>query len=176
VTNHLSARISKVAAALLAASALNGCTHVYMVHAVSTGGRVGSFHVPAPVELVNAQDSTERRSIGDTNYDHFYGDMHGWTATMITVMAKELRERGMPASSSGAAKQLRVAITHAQMYFGFSNVRCVVNIRIETPEKTKEFEGEAASGWTPSKACDVAVARGVAEVLNDPAVLAYIAS
>jgi hypothetical protein len=161
-------------AALLAALLGVGCTHSYVVRQVSTGGRVGEFRVPNAVELRNAQDDSQEVLLGQQGIHKYVADLRAWTDIAIATMQADLSERGMPASPS-PARSLELAVTRATFYAGFANIRCIVMLDVETGDGFRaSYEGNAASGMTLYKACDVAVARAVALALSHPRVLVYL--
>jgi hypothetical protein len=74
-----------------------------------------------------------------------------------------------------AQKELKLTVTKANVYWGFAAIRCIVYLKVETGDGyTREFEGNNPSPWTLYRACDGAITRAVAAMLNDDMILNYI--
>lgn len=152
-----------------------GCTHYYVPnqHPV-TPGMVPDFSGHDSVAVINTYESGKMTLIGTQGAHKWMGDMRLWTDTAVGVLENELQLRGIKVTGEGA-KELKLAITHANVYWGFATIRCILSLKVETGEGyTNIFEGNNSSPWTLYRACDGAVTRAVEAMLNDENILKYL--
>ncbi len=149
----------------------SGCTSYYVPKQYpATAGMVPDFTSDNAIAVINAHETGKMTNLGYK----FMGDMQLWTDTAIGVLENELQIRKINVTGE-ASKTLKLAITHANIYVGFSTYRCVLTLRVETGEGySKEFEGNNSSPWLLERACDGAVTRAVEAMLNDEEILKYI--
>ena len=152
-----------------------GCTHYYVPtqHPV-TKGMVPDFSSISGVAVTNTYTSGKMTLIGTQGVHKWMGDMQLWTDTAVGVLEKELQLREINTEGE-AAKELKLTVTHANTYWGFTSIRCILFMKVETGEGYENtFEGNNSSPWTLYRACDGAVTRAVEAMLNDDKILQYI--
>ena len=72
-------------------------------------------------------------------------------------------------------KELKLAITRVNLFWGAWAIRCILSLRVETGDGyIQEFEGNNASPSTLYRACDGAVTKAVAALLNDGQIRQYL--
>jgi len=152
-----------------------GCTHYYVPkqHPV-TAGMVPDFTGHDSVAVINAHNSGKLTLISTRGAHKWMGDMQLWTDTAVGVLENELQLRGIKITGE-ASKELRLTVTHANVYWGFATIRCILSLKVDTGEGyTNIFEGNNSSPWTLYRACDGAVTRAVEAMLNDEKILQYL--
>ena len=99
---------------------------------------------------------------------------NGETIRSYWTLRNRIFEERMQALEN-AQKELKLTVTQARLYWGFSAIRCIVYLKVETGDGySNEFEGNNASPATLYRACDGAITRAVAAMLNDDMILNYI--
>jgi hypothetical protein len=100
--------------------------------------------------------------------------MQKWTDTAAGLLKSELEKRGFDVTQ-GSPKEIKLTVLRANLYWGFAAIRCILFLKVETSDGyTHEYEGNNASGWTLYRACDGAVTRAIAAMLEDKVILAYL--
>ena len=137
---------------------------------------VPEFKIKEQVSIINAQTSTKEVLIGSQGIHKWLGNLQKWTDVASGLLKTELEKRGATVNE-GSPKVLKLAITRVNLFWGFSAIRCILYLRVETEDGyIKEYEGNNASPWTLYRACDGAVTKAVAAVLNDEKIFRYIRS
>ena len=152
-----------------------GCTQRYVPKQYPIRpDMVPEFRGSQTVTIINAQASSEEVLIGSQGMYKWMADLQKWTDTAVGLLKTELEKRGIPVTA-GAHKELRLAITRANLFWGAATIRCILYLNVETGDGyTREFQGNNASGWTLYRACDGAVTRAVTAMLNDDKILGYL--
>lgn len=152
-----------------------GCTHYYVPREYPVRpGMVPDFSSNNSVKVINAYSSGKIVFMGAGGIHKWMGDLRLWTDTSIKVLKNELQLKKISVTGE-SSKELRVAVTHANIYFGFSSIRCILSLKVDTGDGySKEFEGNNTSPWTLYRACDGAVTKAVELMLNDEEILNYI--
>ena len=165
----------KLLALLVILIGFAGCTHRISVEQYPMKeGMVTAFLGEGPVNVINAQDSTDEELIGQLGFHKYLANLHEWTDVAIKVLETELHDRNI-VTNTEAEKTLKLAIIDANFYQGFASIRCKLDLRVETGEgDTMEFTGDNNSPWTLYRACGGAVVRAVAAMLNHPNILYYL--
>lgn len=165
----------KVVIVFILLTGFSGCTHYYVPKQYPMKpGMVPEFSASQRVTIINAQTSKGKILIGAQAGHKWIGDLQKWTDTAAGLLKTELEKRGATVTE-GAPKVIKLAITKANLYWGVLQIRCILYLEAETGDGyTGEFEGNNASGWTLYRACDGAVTRAVAAMLNDDKILSYI--
>jgi len=161
--------------ALLVILLLTGCTHQYapQKYPLQEGAAAGLNRVGA-VDVVNGQTATGLVLLGVQGAHKWMGDLHEWTETAVQLTSDELRKRG-GRTGPGAPATLTLQVTRANLYWGFASIRCILHLKATTGEGyVREFEGNNSSPWTLYRACDGAVTRTVAAMLEDPEIINYL--
>ena len=152
-----------------------GCTHYYVPkqHPVAPG-LVPDFSSNEPVAVSNGHKTGKMSLIGTQGAHKWMGDVQLWTDTAVGVLKNELQIRSISVTGD-ASKELTLTVTHANIYWGFASIRCIVTLEVETGEGYhKTFEGNNTSPWTLYRACDGSVTRAVEAMLNDEEILKYL--
>jgi len=152
-----------------------GCTHYYVPkqHPVAPG-LVPDFTGNNAIAVINAHETGKMTLIGSQMAHKWMGDMRLWTDTAVGVLQNELQIRRIKVTGD-ASKELKLAVTHANVYWGFASIRCIITLEVDTGEGYhKTFEGNNSSPWTLYRACDGAVTRAVEAMLNDEEILRYL--
>jgi len=90
------------------------------------------------------------------------------------LLKVELEKRGTKITK-GAPKELRVSISRVNLFWGAWAIRCILYLSVETGDGySKEYEGNNTSPWTLYRACDGAVTKAVAALLNDGKIRSYL--
>ena len=152
-----------------------GCTHrVSIEQYPMKEGMVTAFLGELPVNVINAQDSTDEELIGQLGFHKYLANLQEWTDTAIKVLKTELNDRNI-VTSIEAEKEIKLAITDVNFYQGAFSIRCKLDLKVETGDgDTMEFTGDNNSPWTLYRACGGAVVRAVGAMLNDPTILYYL--
>lgn len=157
----------------------SGCTRHYVPSQYPLKpGMVPDFSGSQAVTIVNAQTSAGKGGneelLGSIGACTWMGDLQKWTDTAVGLLKTELEKRGFNVTE-GQHRELRLAITRANVYQGAFQIRCILYLKVETGDGyTNEFVGNNASGWTLYRACDGAITRAVGAMLNDDTILAYL--
>jgi len=126
------------------------------------------------VALINDQAKHDLVFLGNMGAHKYLGDFHVWTETAISVMGQELARMGIRIDPT-AEKQIRLAVTDSNIYQGFWAVRCIMKLRVSTPEGySVVFEGNNPSPASLHRATAGAVTRAVTAALNDSQLRAYL--
>lgn len=152
-----------------------GCTHHFVAQQCPMKpGMVPEFSGGQPVTIANARDAPEQVLIGSQGIHKWMGNLQQWTDTAIGLVKTELEKRKIM-TTEGANRQLKLSITRANIYWGFASIRCITSLKVETGDGyVREFEGNNVSPWTLHRACNGAITRAVAAMLNDDTILAYL--
>jgi hypothetical protein len=135
---------------------------------------VSDFSCHDSVAVTNAHESGKMILIGSQGAHKWMGDMQLWTDTAVGVLENELQLRGIKVTGE-STKELKLTVTHANVYWGFAAIRCILSLKVEAGEGyTNTFEGNNSSPWTLYRACDGAVTRAVEAMLNDENILKYL--
>ena len=154
---------------------LSSCTHHYVPNQFPVKpGMAPDFSSNKNIRVVNAHDTADVKLFYAAGFHKYMGDMRLWTDTAVNVLRNELEIRNVPVSD-GAAKTIKLKITHASAYQGFATIRCIVTLEVEMSDgRRKTFEGNNTSPWTLYRACDGAVTLAVTAMLNDNEILRFI--
>ena len=168
-------RQSGIVALLTLLALFTGCTHYYVPREYPIKPEmVPEFSGSGAITVINGYTAPKVLFIGSQGAHTWKGDMKQWTDTAVGLLKSELEKRGFN-TMQGASKELRLIVTHANLYWGFAAIRCILFIKVETGDGyANEYEGNNASGWTLYRACDGAVTRAIAAVLKDEKILAYL--
>ena len=136
-------------------------------------GMVPDFVGLKPVNIINAQDSTEEVIIGESMTGHKYvANLQKWTDTAITIFETELHKRNI-VTTTEAEKKIKLAITKAEFDLRWA-IQCKVDLKVETGDGYTMVFTRMNKSQSLSKACDRAVLWAVAAALNDDTILAYL--
>ena len=165
----------KLLALLVILIGFAGCTHRISVEQYPMKeGMVTAFLGEGPVNVINAQDSTDEELIGQLGFHKYLANLHEWTDVAIKVLETELHDRNI-VTTTEAEKTLKLSITDVDFYQGAFSIRCKLDLKVETGDgETMEFTGDNNSPWTLYRACGGAVVRAVGAMLNHPNVLYYL--
>ena len=152
-----------------------GCTHYYVPRQYPLKlEMIPEFKGNQPIGIQNAYTASNIVFLGSQGGHKWMGDLQKWTDTAVGLLKAELGKRNVVATEN-TQKELKLTVTNAKVYFGFSVIRCIVYLKVETGDGyTREFEGNNPSPWTLYRACDGAITRAVAAMLNDDMILNYI--
>lgn len=134
--------------------------------------RVPSFNVAGPVQIINAQQSSEDVSIPiplftlTVNYGQY-------TESAIRLLKAELDKRSGVAPGS-TPKRITVAIVDLRMIALAGTFRCIVNHTVETGDGYRRGIEVIGGSWDFRTAIDAAVANVAVSVLNDEKILSYL--
>jgi len=138
-------------------------------------GRVPRFGIAGPAIIHNAQPSTEPVLVYDSWGTQFTADLRSITEVMVRQTQEEVQKDGRPdGSASRKSVDLRVKALMSRYIFFFWKSRIEFDARLGNGE-TLVFTVKHASG-TLGQDLDGCIAEGVATLLNDPRVKAYLAS
>ncbi|MCP4667572.1 MAG: hypothetical protein GY849_14540 [Deltaproteobacteria bacterium] len=166
-----------IAILLVLLAVFTGCTHYYVPRQYPLKPEmIPEFSGKGAVTVVNGYAGPKVMVLAAQGGDTWKGDMQKWTDTAVGLLTSELQKRGFHVTQ-GAPKELKLVVTHANMYWGFASYRCILYLRVETGHGyTHEYEGNNASGWTVYRASDGAVTRAIAAMLKDEKIRAYLKS
>jgi hypothetical protein len=176
------AKMSKVVASLATVFLFAGCIATYTIppprQVAIEGGRVAEVLGGGPVGVTNAQTNTEYLiCLGNLNRNTLKANLRAWTDTAVGVLSSELNRRSIPVTDD-AEKELKLAIVEIQHIDNSFTSGFLVKIRVQTGDGYSIMhQSEATSfngGGGFGKAAAVAVARTVAEVLNDTSIRKYL--
>jgi hypothetical protein len=169
------AAVSRVIILLIVFALPVGCSHYYVPKQFPVkAGTVPDFTGNKSIHIVNAQETSKIRLIGSQGMHKWLGDMQLWTDTAVGVLKSELENRKIQVSDT-AAKTIKLKVTHANVYWGFATIRCILEMEAETSKGyRKTFEGNNTSAWTLYRACDGAVTMAITAMLNDDEILRFI--
>lgn len=151
---------------------MGGCgTTYYQPNALPVEG-VMAFSAKGSIALINGQPSTE--PIPFVQGQH--ANLNAWTDIAISMAERELSQRGL-AVSKDATKSLTMWITSAKTDIGLVmfNTQIVMNART-SGGYTATYTGRDKSAMfgNPGRQMDTALARVVAEMLNDPKIVSFL--
>jgi hypothetical protein len=152
-----------------------GCSHHYTPkqYPIKTD-MVQELNLNQAVSVVNNQHSENMVLMGAQGFHKWLGNMHLWTEVAAELLRSELINRGSTVTSD-APKELKLAITRVNLFWGAWAIRCILSLRVETGDGyIQEFEGNNASPATLYRACDGAVTKAVAALLNDDQIRQYL--
>jgi hypothetical protein len=173
------ARMTKVVASLATLLLFAGCRYIPTTpppgQVKIEEGRVAAFPGGGPVRVTNAQTNTAEYLITSGNKAvHSKANLRAWTDTAVGVLSSELSRRGVPVTGD-AKKELKLAIVEIRdmlMVAGY-----IVELRVQTGDGySVTHQSEAVSAISVEKAAAVAIARTVAEVLNDTSIQKYLSA
>jgi len=152
-----------------------GCTHYYVPQQYPLKlEMIPEFKGNQPISVKNTHTSNNIVLLGSQGGHKWMGDLQKWTDTAVGLFKSELGKRDVIITED-AQKELKLTVTKANIYWGFAAIRCIVYLKVETGDGyTREFEGNNPSPWTLYRACDGAITRAVAAMLNDDMILNYI--
>ena len=154
-----------------------GCTHRYTPKQYPLKpGMAPEFSGGHPISLINVQESTDEVLICKTEFNEkLFGNLQEWTDSVIGLLRSELEKRDI-VPTEDADKQLRISVTQAKVETTVFTIRCFIYLKVETGDGyEKEIEINSGSfAGIYERACDGAVTRAVAAILNDDTILAYL--
>lgn len=149
-----------------------GCgTTYYQPNALPVEG-VKAFSAKGSIALINGQPSTEPIPFIDT----LHSNLNAWTDIAINMTASELSQRGLTVSKD-AARSLTMSIMSAKTTIGFVmfNTQIVMNVKTSGGyAATYTGRDKSAMAGNPRRQMDTALARVVAEMLNDPEIVSFL--
>jgi len=137
-----------------------------------------SISTNATVSLINGQPNNKDIAIGENGNVTWKGNLRIWTDAAINQSARRLKAANVVVSEN-SPKKLELAITKAELIFGWVMTRSIVNLEVKTGGgKVLNFKGDhrATAGivYLPKVAMDGAVFNATINMLNDPEILRYL--
>ena len=132
------------------------------------------FNVVCTVNIINNQTNAEKILIGE--YTHkWWGNLRMWTDTATGLLRSELEKRDVIVIEE-SPKILKLSITHARLFWGFTTVGCTLNLRVETGDAYIVNLEETVESTELYDSCDSAVTKAVAAMFNDQNIWDYLAT
>ncbi len=152
-----------------------GCSHYYVPSQYPVkAGTVPDYAGQKSIHIINAHKTSNVKLLAAQGIHKYLGDMQLWTDTAVGVLQSELESKNIQVTDT-ANKFISLKITHANAYWGFATIRCIVTLEVETSAGHKKtFEGNNTSPWTLYRACDGAVTRAIIAMLNNDEILRFI--
>jgi hypothetical protein len=132
------------------------------------------FNVICTVNIINDQTNAEKILIGA--YTHkWWGNLRMWTDTAVGLLRSELGKRDVIFIEE-SPKILKLSITHAKLFWGFTTVGCTINLRVETGDGYIVNLEETVESTELYDSCDSVVTKAVAAMFNDQNIWNYLAT
>ena len=126
-----------------------------------------SFQTVSRVRLVNALPGAKKMVLG--KYTHKWrADLHEWTRAAMDLMETELEKRDI--QTGGTGPTISLAVTHAGLKWNYHNVLCELTLGVETQDGFKKDYRTVHMAANLEEACDGALVKAAAAVLNTQAV------
>ncbi len=160
-----------------------GCSSVSTYNPNPEAFRLDSSQIPSvstnsTVSLTNGQHSDEEVEIGKNGRITWNGNLSLWTDAAINQAERRLRAANVVLDEN-SQKTLKLAITEAELTYGWVMTRCIVNLEVETGNgDVYNFKGDqrSTSGifYLPKITMDGAVSRAAVTMVNNPEILRYL--
>jgi hypothetical protein len=125
-----------------------------------------------PIRLMNVQPVGPEIDVTVQPYT-VKVDLHSYTQTVIEVMKKQLREKGVPVSDT-AEKIVKVAVIDVGIIPRAAIFKCDISYTVEA-ENIARFGAEAsAENWNFQKAIDLAVTEAAVRIMNDQRFIGFV--
>lgn len=151
---------------------MGGCGSTYYQPNANSVEGIQAFSSKGSIVLINGQPSTEAVSFAKGLHANF----NAWTDVAISMTERELSQRGLIVAKD-SPKSLTMSITSALTTFGFVMITSQIEMNVKTNGGyTATYTGEDRSGGfgNPRRQMDTALARVVAEMLNDPKIVSFL--
>lgn len=135
------------------------------------------FSLSSPVELVNAQHDDGDKIFLRSGLARFHANYAEWTEVAIQILERELVKRE-GSLADGAKKKIMVSVVYAASEVGFVKTETRVGMKAVLSngyEKTYQGTNNNVMGAVNLRQVDGALMRAVAEMLNDPEVVDFLA-
>ena len=101
-------------------------------------------------------------------------DLHDFTASAVTILGREFARMGVK-TAPGAPKKIVLRVVDPSWVQGNNPTRtATMTLEAKYGEETLYAAGEATTGWTPDRACNLAVTHAVESLLRKPELQAYL--
>lgn len=151
-----------------------GCGTTYYQPNANPVEGVQAFSSNGSIALVNGQPSTEPVPFSKG----LHANLNAWTDVAIGMAEREITQRGLTVAKD-ATKSLTLSLTSAQTNFGFVMITSQIEMNVKTSEGyTATYTGQdkSAMAGNPRRQMDTALARVVAEMLNDPKIISFLSN
>jgi hypothetical protein len=166
----MSSRFALLVACLLG---LGACTRPYTPKPGRVMEPITEFTASGSILLRNVQSSTTPMPLKGLSYTANYAK---WTDVAIEIAERELTKRGMQRSND-ATKSLDLSIVNVEFVTTAMTFTTNISMRVEAGNgHTAAYTGSNKSwvaAYIPAQ-IDGALTRVVREMLNDPAIVAYL--
>lgn len=148
-----------------------GGTSYYQPNAYPVGG-IKAFSAKGSIALINGQPSGEPVPFAST----LHANLNAWTDVAVGMTENELSQRGLTVSKD-AKKSLTLSITSAKTTLPFMRVSSQIEMYVRSSGGyTATYTGKdwSVMSGDPKQQMDIALARVVAEMLNDPEIISFL--
>ena len=162
-----------VSSLLVGLLVLSGCA-LHHISAESTiePDRIPEFKVAGPIEIVNAQQSSEDVAIPIPGFTVAV-NYRQYTESAIKALRGELDRRAGP-TAARTPKRVTLTIVDLRMVTTGTTFGCIINYTVETGDGSRRGIEVIAWSWRFPKAINAAVTDVAISVLNDEKILSYL--
>lgn len=130
------------------------------------------FDIVKEVALVNTQNDTFPHPLG--KYTHTWtANLRLWTDTAIGVLESELERKDVTVKGD-AKKMLMLAVTHAELLWGFRVVECSVGLQVVTRDGHIATYEVTTKSIDINDSCNSAATTAVAKMFDDDKIRKYL--
>ena len=137
---------------------------------------IPEFRSENAIRLYNDQPSRAEVVVYDTPGIDMVGNLHEWTDVAIVIATRELTRRGFTISED-APRSLGIKVASSETIAGFTTIDTTLEIhtRLDDGKKARHIGlNTAVLATIIRRHIDGALMRGVASMLRDPEIVAYL--